>query len=669
MTCQGNSLASNEHATNDGSASGRRSRDYLGQANIHPAAELQVDSTQDFEIVFTVGGKGLQKGGRVQFTFPPVWSKAQVEDEAAPGYVRAEDYVGRPVPVFVDMQSMEQYILVEAPRDMMPGDEIKILWYQVRLQLFPRRWWGEKSGQVMDLDVVVDRDGSGYYRVLPEESTFTLNIVPRPTKAFFVVAPSIVTTGERFTLKIVANDEFRNPAYPYYEGEVFLSSVPEGAKLPGSCRFRSEDQSRRLIGEVVLEEEGTYRIRVSDGTGTLLGVSNPIICNREGTGDTRLFWGDIHIHSGLSDDALGTPESPNDCYIYARDYACLDFAAVTDHIHTERIRDERIWRSSPDGPFAYLHLSGKEWGWLGRDDWMKITQAAARFNEEGVFVTFLGFEMEEPFGGVGHRCVYFLAGQEPLFPETEDPTIEDLWAYLEGKTALVVPHHSLLLMGWQSHNPRYEKLAEVYSSWGSSEYQGNPLWTIPRVDFAIPGEARGGMSVQEMLATGAKLGLIASGDNHSQGPGRSPDHGRFPLNMTHRVGTAAVYAPELTRQQLFQALHDRQCYATTGERIILDFRLNEAVMGEIVRLTKGTSRRIKIDVIGTSAIDRIEIIRDNVVLYTYQTSVEEETVEYEDEGKLEDGFDHFYYVRVTQSDGNMAWSSPIWVSFHTETAD
>ena len=41
----------------------------------------------------------------------------------------------------------------------------------------------------------------------------------------------------------------------------------------------------------------------------------------------RLFWGDVHGHSAISDGK----GSPGDYFTYARDVARLDFVVLTDH--------------------------------------------------------------------------------------------------------------------------------------------------------------------------------------------------------------------------------------------------------------------------------------------------------------------------------------------------
>ena len=45
-----------------------------------------------------------------------------------------------------------------------------------------------------------------------------------------------------------------------------------------------------------------------------------------------------------------------------------------------------------------------------------------------------------------------------------------------------------------------------------------------------------------------------------------------------------AWAPELTREAVFDALHARRTYGTTGRRILLDFRVNDAPVGSEIAL-------------------------------------------------------------------------------------
>ncbi|MFQ6097766.1 MAG: hypothetical protein ACE5O2_08565, partial [Armatimonadota bacterium] len=110
----------------------------------------------------------------------------------------------------------------------------------------------------------------------------------------------------------------------------------------------------------------------------------------------------------------------------------------------------------------------------------------------------------------------------------------------------------------------------------------------------------------------------------------------------------------------FDAMYDRRCYATTGTRIVLDFRVNGRVMGsEIVVASATDVRTIYVKASGSADLETIEIIRGGESLDIFECRGREAEVEIEDAASIEGGT--FYYVRVVQADGEMAWSSPVWV--------
>ena len=74
---------------------------------------------------------------------------------------------------------------------------------------------------------------------------------------------------------------------------------------------------------------------------------------------------------------------------------------------------------------------------------------------------------------------------------------------------------------------------------------------------------------------------------------------------------SAYWHPRLTRDAIWEALRTRHVCAATGDKIIIDFRLNDAFMGDVVR---GNSRRIYVNVTGESCIDYVDIVKNGQIL-------------------------------------------------------
>jgi hypothetical protein len=71
---------------------------------------------------------------------------------------------------------------------------------------------------------------------------------------------------------------------------------------------------------------------------------------------------------------------------------------------------------------------------------------------------------------------------------------------------------------------------------------------------------------------------------------------------------------------------------------------------------------LDIHVIGTGPIAKVHVIRDNKYVYSRELKEKETKLKYTDMD-AKDGKTSFYYVRVEQEDGNLAWASPMWITY------
>jgi hypothetical protein len=123
-----------------------------------------------------------------------------------------------------------------------------------------------------------------------------------------------------------------------------------------------------------------------------------------------------------------------------------------------------------------------------------------------------------------------------------------------------------------------------------------------------------------------------------------------------------VFAKELTREAIFDALRHRRTYAVSNTRIMLDFQIDGHCIGEEIAVAGPP--RIAVRVEGTDTIAELAIIRDGAVLRAVSPGSNLAEFEYVDNAFAGESY---YYLRVTQVDkdelGNpsRAWSSPIWV--------
>jgi len=356
----------------------------------------------------------------------------------------------------------------------------------------------------------------------------------------------------------------------------------------------------------------------------------------------NVYFGDIHSHSGQVRDehsggcGTGTREEN---YNYALGPAGIDFYCLSDH----------EGQVAPDRIEEFFAL-------------------ADRYNTDGRFACLRGFEFTSLV--YGHRNIYFRGAGGTIINASKDwntltfdpdraTTPAELWAALEAlnEPFLSVPHHTSTTshpFNWDMFNPRHERLAEVYSCWGSSMYYGD----IPR---GISDRYRN-LDVRDALAHRCRVGFIASGDGHDGQPGNAQSPLSKHFFRHGGSGWAAAICDNLTRENIFDALYARRCYATTGVPIGLSVQLNGAPMGsEMPALARNVRPVLQISCNGCNGIDHLRIVKNGQVVCTHWAHGQwRAELEWSDEAYTP-GEPCYYYVRAVQVDRESAWSSPIWV--------
>ena len=133
------------------------------------------------------------------------------------------------------------------------------------------------------------------------------------------------------------------------------------------------------------------------------------------------------------------------------------------------------------------------------------------------------------------------------------------------------------------------------------------------------------------------------------------DLDRMQLNR-HWCGLTAVFARELTREAVFRAIQERRCYATTGARILADFEVDGVPMGG--EGVAGGPATVRARVAGTAPLKSLTIVRNNVDVHQVEGMGLDQELVWTD---YETRAGSYYYLRVIQEDGHLAWASPVWL--------
>ena len=224
---------------------------------------------------------------------------------------------------------------------------------------------------------------------------------------------------------------------------------------------------------------------------------------------TQVFWGDTHLHTGMSMDAgaFGARLGPEDAYRFARGEELtsstglkvkldrpLDFLVVADHsdnmgFFPRLYAGDPEFLADPMGKKWYemIQAGGQEGGKAAveiiiafsqgtfpeklkslpgsaayRSAWEKTINAARKYNEPGRFTSFIGYEWTSNTGGNNlHRVVIFRDGADRAKSVEPYTTIKplgsdnprDLWKWMQnyqdktGGRVLAIAHNGNLSNG------------------------------------------------------------------------------------------------------------------------------------------------------------------------------------------------------------------------------
>ncbi|MCB1136549.1 MAG: DUF3604 domain-containing protein [Chlamydiia bacterium] len=492
----------------------------------------------------------------------------------------------------------------------------------------------------------VDPKGEGYYE---DAEVFSLDIRGNVLHTIKVLTPSFVAKNKRFDVIVRFEDEFGN----------LTSNAPEQTLIELSHELLRENLNWKLfvpetgfitLPNLYFNEAGVYTITLNDLHSGQQFKSAPIRCFNESS--DQLFWGVLHGES----DRVDSTESIEACLRHFRDDTAMNFFATSAFDDAAETPSE-IWRL--------------------------ISNNVAEFNEDDRFSTLLGFQWASDKQGEGVRQFIYAKDGKSIMrrKDAKSSSLKKIYKLLAPKEAVAIPSFSMgssNACDFSQFTPEFERVVEIYNAWGSSECtekEGNPFPIKTTGKKGIKEDSSG--SVRAALASGLRFGFVAGGLD---------DRGIYSdLYDSEQVqyfpGVTAVIAPNHSRSALFEGVYNRACYASTGKRIILGISIAGAQMGE--ELTSAdkpglmVNRHLACYAAGTTDIDKVEIIRNGEVIHTEKASGYSIDFAYDDMQPLESVCitgEHnphpfvYYYIRVWQADGHMAWSSPIWIDITDEAS-
>ncbi|MXZ26515.1 MAG: DUF3604 domain-containing protein [Caldilineaceae bacterium SB0665_bin_21] len=556
-------------------------RQLYGHATCSPRRPFVAGEWVSLEFTFTIGKTELGPGGQLAlaWSWPLDWTDLQFEDPGGDGFTTV---VTRPTHGRAPVAEIGLRYFRQGPFDpwqhhleltvgrgqLAEGDKVILTCGN---RAYGGRGWRVPTFRLRNLEfmVLIDPDRSdSWHRLPPVEG---LSIVPGPPERLVVIAPDHGLVGETRTLTIRAEDRWGNASMPVHARPKVreLCEEPAGPLLELGEAVVCADPPVVHV-PVRYKASGLTRLEVHLPDSDLSTQSNPVRIATEPP-KWRRFWGDMH--SGQSEVGCGVG-SMAEHFTYARDAAGLQFITHQGNDH-----------------------------YVSRDLWDLTRTETENFHEPGRFITFLGCEWSAPTSDGGDRNVFYRHDEPRLrrsgrfFQEDEpDPepdltTAEPFLEAMRHEPVLINMHVGGRPTNLDWHAPEIERLAEIHSTHGTSE------WFI-----------------KDALRRGYRVGITAGTDGITGRPGAC--HPGWRNNRNVRNGLTAVYAEELTRTGIWEALSARRCYATSGERIGLWFEVDGQPMGSL--LTTAGDPLATIEVEGTAPLESIELLRDDRQICQWQ---------------------------------------------------
>ena len=373
-----------------------------------------------------------------------------------------------------------------------------------------------------------------------------------------------------------------------------------------SLNYEILQQSMPLLRRLELDTVPFWE-PVASSQEPVVTASSKIKEERPNRGEYKLFHGYLHAHTSYS-DGKGTPE---EAYTMVRDVAKLDFFAVTDHAELIAV-----------------------WPWDNK--WEEIKKVADSFNKDHEFVALHGFEWSSPI--FGHINVLH---SHKLTNSILKIRVKDIckWIAEQPEAFARFNHPGRDKLGVEFDH--FKLYPEVVEQMTSVEMFSKTRGIGHHVSNGY-GEKYN--YLDDANLNGWKVGVVGGQDNHEKNWG---------LRNNFNVG---AWATELTRKGIIDAYRARRTYASEDRNLSLSFKIDGAQMGSFLRQGAKTMT-IKLSDPDRENFTQVDIYKNGILFRRLPTKGSEPEISLDIKTVSED----YYYVLVTQQDGDKALSSPIWI--------
>ena len=359
-----------------------------------------------------------------------------------------------------------------------------------------------------------------------------------------------------------------------------------------------------------------------------------------GKAQYQLYFGQLHSHTTYSDGA-GSLDSALEYVQNLPENANVDFVAFTDH-------SNYFDQSGDANPEAALYDTTQMTAY-SQNLWNEYKSTVASFNaSQSDVVALAGFEMTWS-GGPGHINTFNTEGivsrnNTTLNNKTADAGMKAYYALLsqaEGVDSISQFNHPGSTFGTFSDFAYYDAiidsrmyLVEVGNGEGAIGAGGY----YPSYEYYIMA-----------LDKGWHLAPTNNQDNHKGKWGNAND------------ARDVILTDNFSEEGIYEAIRNYRVYATEDKNLEINYTLNGQMLGSIIEEVPETAN-INVTVYDPDSSDSISkvevVVNSGAVAYTWGDPAQLAS------GELTCSIPanySYYFIRVTQGDGDLAVTAPVWV--------
>jgi hypothetical protein len=443
------------------------------------------------------------------------------------------------------------------------------------------------------------------------------------------------------------------------QGAIDKSDVAVNAALAADPDAVTEQSWELSIGKPAVPAMSPFQAMKTNKTSSGDGGGITIQASAPATGSLpyTVYFGNLHAQTNHSDGGgaisscsgsqqpLAAPFGPNDAFVYAKDRG-LDVLVASEHNHMYDGSSSTNTSANPATAKAlyqsgltaannfnvanpnFLGVYGLEWGVINNGGHLNI------FNSDEL----LGWEynassqlLADTFTDkTDYAALYSLMRQRGWVGQFNHPSSSG--QFLVGGVPL----------GYTADGDQAMVLCEVLNT---SAFSVNTTETET-------GRSSYESACKKVLESGFHVAFSTNQDNHCANWGAS---------YTNRTGILIPNGTPLTRDSFVAALKARRVFATMDKNSQLVLTANGRLMGE--RFSNSGPLNLVANFASTTgqtaaSVSIVEGVPGRNGTPTELSTLANTTI-------TPSAGEHFYYAKVTQGDGKILWSAPIWV---TQTA-